>query len=143
MRATRTGVPLLPSSAGNELRGHGQAAQPAFHGLGPSDPGPDYDDGRLVIRARDYVAAIDGHTIAIPVGELALLAELARHAGRVRTREQLLEAVWGGPSAATVRTVDTAIARLRATLQQRIPELAYVHTHVKVGYRFEREPAAH
>ena len=126
---------------GNELRGTDETAQPAFRGLGPSDPAPDYDDGRLVIRARDYVASIDGHTVSIPVGELALLAELARHAGRVRTREQLLDAVWGDPAAATVRSVDTAVARLRSTLQQAMPELSYIHTHIKVGYRFEPEPS--
>jgi DNA-binding response OmpR family regulator len=134
------GAPLLPEPAPGELRGLAQPAHPAFRGLGNEDPCPDYDDGRLAIRPRDYVASIDGHTIAIPVRELALLAELARHSGRVRTREQLLAAVWGDHEVATVRTVDTAIARLRSTLQQAIPAVSYIHTHIKVGYRFEPDP---
>lgn len=143
MRATRIGAPLRPRPAESEAGGFAEAGSSVpFRGLGAAAPSFEYDDGRLAINSGDYVASINGHTLHMPVRELALLVELARNEGRVRTRQQLLEAVWGNPEVATVRAVDTAIARLRSTLQQAISEINYVHTHVKVGYRFEPETSS-
>jgi DNA-binding response OmpR family regulator len=111
-------------------------------GLGPSDAGPDYDDGRLRIRPRDYVASADGVVLHLTPRQLALLAELASEPGRVRTRDELLEAVWESEPGKGTRVVDVAIAHVRARLAEALPDRAYIHTHPRIGYRFAAEPAS-
>jgi DNA-binding response OmpR family regulator len=110
-------------------------------GLGPSDSGPDYDDGRLEVRPRDYVALADGVVLRLTPRQLALLAELAREPNRVRTRDELLEAVWEAEPSDSTRVVDVAIAHLRARLAEALPDRVYIHTHPRIGYRFAPEPA--
>jgi len=107
-------------------------------GLGRDDPAPDFDDGWLRVKPRDYIASARGVVLALPPRQLALLAELARWPGRVRTRDELYSAVWGEGSAAT-RVVDVAVAHLRAALGEVLPERRYIHTHPRMGYRFAGE----
>lgn len=108
-------------------------------GIGEEDPAPDYDDGRLKVAPRAYIAYADGSVIPLPVMQLALLAEFTRYPDRVRTRSELRTAVWGEDDPQALRSVDTAVARLRAILSAAIPDRAYIHTHPKVGYRFSSE----
>jgi two-component system phosphate regulon response regulator PhoB len=62
---------------------------------------------------------------------------LADRRGRVQTRDQLLEDVWGYSSEVTTRTVDTHIKRLR----EKLGEVGnYIQTIRGVGYRFSRNP---
>jgi DNA-binding response OmpR family regulator len=103
-------------------------------------PPPDYDDGRLQIRAADRVVLTDGRHLQLGPSQLGLLVELLRHQRRPRSREQLLAAVWGPGAEAGPRAVDVAIARLRAQLRRRIPGVGYIHTDFRNGYRFAREP---
>jgi DNA-binding winged helix-turn-helix (wHTH) protein len=111
-------------------------------GLGANEPLPDYDDGRLAIRPADYVATADGAILPLKLRELGLLAALANSAGRVVTRGELLERVWeSGDGGITPRAVDACVARLRAALGAALPELSYIHTHARIGYRFGRQPA--
>ena len=65
--------------------------------------------------------------------EFELLALLARMAGRVMSREELLNQVWGYDSFPSTRTVDTHILQLR----QKLPGIA-IETVRGVGYRLER-----
>jgi two-component system, OmpR family, response regulator MtrA len=102
----------------------------------------DFSDGRLEISARDRVVRTDGRHLHLTPTQLGVLVELLRHRGAPRSREQLMTAVWGPGSGAGERAVDVAIARLRAQLRRRIPGIAYIHTDVGFGYRFEPEPAA-
>lgn len=106
-------------------------------GLGENEPAPDYTDGRLVVRPSDFVAVGDGENLELTPLELALLAELTRHPGAVRTRKHLIKAAWrpGPPIAA--RSVDVRVKRLRDKLSERIPDISYIHTHAGIGYRFE------
>jgi DNA-binding response OmpR family regulator len=110
-------------------------------GLGANDPLPAYDDGRLRVRPADYVATADGAVLGLKLRELGLLAALANAKDRVITREELLERVWASDEAITPRAVDACVARLRATLAQALPELRYIHTHARIGYRFAPEAA--
>lgn len=110
-------------------------------GLGPVDPAPDFDDGVLRIKPRDYVALARGNVIRLPLRQLALLAELSRAPGRVRTRADLYAAVWDGEAQSLTRVVDVTVAHLRARLAAAIPDRLYIHTHPRVGYRFNGEPA--
>ena len=103
-------------------------------------PPDDFNDGRLEIRAADRVVLTDGRHLQLTPSQLGLLVELLRHAGRARSREQLMGAVWGPNAEAGPRAVDVAITRLRAQLRRRIPGVAYIHTDFRSGYRFAREP---
>jgi DNA-binding response OmpR family regulator len=79
---------------------------------------------------------VAGQAVALTAKEFDLLAALMRADGRVLSREQLLEAVWGYPHAAEIesRTVDVHVRRLREKLG---PEAGRVVTVKAVGYRFD------
>lgn len=110
-------------------------------GLGGADPAPDFDDGWLQVKPRDYIASANGVVLHLPVRQLALLAELTRSPGSVRTRDELYDAVWDGEQPAVTRVVDVTVAHLRALLAEALPNRAYIHTHPRIGYRFASEPA--
>jgi len=111
-------------------------------GLGAADPAPDFDDGWLQIKPRDYIACARGTVLSLPLRQLALLAELSRSPGRVRTRGELYAAVWEGDASDVTRVVDVTVAHLRARLGEALPDRAYIHTHPRIGYRFAGEAAA-
>ena len=81
-----------------------------------------------------HKAAAAGVGIDLTATEFRLLEHLLRHAGQVRTREQLLDDVWGYHFEGYARTVDTHIRRLRAKLGSAAEVLETVRG---VGYRFK------
>jgi two-component system response regulator MtrA len=98
-----------------------------------------------VIEARDlrvdeaaFRAFKDGDELSLTTMELRLLADLARHAGTVLTREVLLERVWGYDYLGDSRLVDMAVKRLRDKLGEAPEEPPYIATVRGVGYRFEK-----
>jgi DNA-binding response OmpR family regulator len=111
-------------------------------GLGANDPLPPYDDGRLQVKPADYLAIADGAVVGLKLRELGLLAALVNAGDRVVTREELLETVWDGGDEIGPRAVDACVARLRARLKDALPDLCYIHTHARIGYRFSRQAAA-
>jgi DNA-binding response OmpR family regulator len=92
--------------------------------------------GPLEIRPSEHTVLLDGVPLVLTVRELALLSELASHADRVLTREELYQAVWGGDLRASDRSVDVYVSRLRAKLAEVIPDVNFIHTHFGIGYRF-------
>lgn len=72
--------------------------------------------------------------------EFDLLLALARHRGRVLSREQLIEQVWGYDYYGDERIVDVHIGRLRKKLAVAAPAAETISTVRGVGYRFESEP---
>jgi DNA-binding response OmpR family regulator len=77
---------------------------------------------------------VEGRDVVLTRREFDLLADLLRHRGRVRTRERLLEQVWGYDYPGETRTVDVHVRRLRQKLGPEIePRL---ETVVGVGYRW-------
>ena len=108
---------------------------------GPSsnkNPGDDeYSFGDLTLNFEAHQAYINGDEISLTALEFRLLKHLIDRKGRVQTRDQLLEDVWGYSSDVTTRTVDTHIKRLRE-------KLGSVGNHIQtirgVGYRFSRDP---
>ena len=91
--------------------------------------------GELTINFEEHQAYIHGQEISLTALEFKLLKHLIKRKGRVQTRDQLLEDVWGYSSNVTTRTVDTHIKRLRE-------KLGLVGDHIQtirgVGYRFSR-----
>ncbi len=80
----------------------------------------------------------DGVPIDLTRLEFLLLVELARHAGLVLSRDQLLERVWGYDRAGDGRLVDAHVSRLRAKIEELPGEPRYLHTVRGLGYRFVR-----
>jgi DNA-binding response OmpR family regulator len=111
-------------------------------GLGANDPLSDYDDGRLRIRPADYIATADGVILRLKPRELGLLAAMASQPDRIVTREELLARVWDPDDKIASRAVDACVARLRAALAAAMPDVRYVHTHARIGYRFGQERVA-
>ena len=98
----------------------------------------EYSFGELTLNFEAHQAYINGNEIPLTALEFRLLKHLIDRKGRVQTRDQLLEDVWGYSSDVTTRTVDTHIKRLRE-------KLGSVGNHIQtirgVGYRFSRDPA--
>ena len=75
-----------------------------------------------------------GQWLALTRLEFGLLRALLRAPGRIRSRESLLDEVWGSDGDATDRTVDTHVKTLRAKLRAVRPELEPIATHRGMGY---------
>jgi len=89
--------------------------------------------GDLVIDEHTYSARLPGRPLDLTYKEFELLKYLARHPGRVCTRTQLLEHIWGSDFLGGPRTVDVHIRRLRAKLGA--DHEALIATIRNVGYR--------
>ncbi|ANM29961.1 hypothetical protein ABI59_10835 [Acidobacteria bacterium Mor1] len=94
--------------------------------------------GALRIDRPARKALVDGKEAILTRREFDLLVDLVEHRGRVRTRERLLEEVWGYVHAGETRTVDVHIRQLRKKLGP--PASSYIETVVGVGYRFRETP---
>jgi DNA-binding response OmpR family regulator len=90
--------------------------------------------GELVVNEATYSARINGRALDLTFKEFELLKFLAQHPGRVFTRAQLLQEVWGYDYFGGTRTVDVHVRRLRAKLGADNEEL--IGTVRNVGYRF-------
>ena len=103
------------------------------------ESGERYEDGRLAIDFADVRAACDGTNVKLTNKEFQLLSALAKKPGRVVTRPQLLDQVWGYSYYGDARTLDVHIRRLRQKLGLCGD---CIETVVGVGYRFIGCPAA-
>ncbi|MDT7609034.1 MAG: hypothetical protein QOG96_3537, partial [Pseudonocardiales bacterium] len=92
--------------------------------------------GELVIDEATYTARLKGRALELTYKEFELLKYLAQHAGRVFTRAQLLQEVWGYDFFGGTRTVDVHVRRLRAKLGPEHEQL--IGTVRNVGYKFVR-----
>jgi DNA-binding response OmpR family regulator len=77
---------------------------------------------------------VDGVTADMPPRVYDLLVYMMQNQGRILTREQILDHVWGSDAFIYDRAVDGTIKKLRHCLGARS---GYIHTIIKVGYRFE------
>ncbi|WP_457205325.1 winged helix-turn-helix transcriptional regulator [Nocardioides sp. P5_C9_2] len=90
--------------------------------------------GEVVVDDATYTAKVSGRSLDLTYKEFELLKFLAQHPGRVFTRQQLLQEVWGYDYFGGTRTVDVHVRRLRAKLG---PENEhFIGTVRNVGYRF-------
>ncbi len=92
--------------------------------------------GELVIDEGTYTARLRGRPLDLTYKEFELLKYLAQHAGRVFTRAQLLQEVWGYDFFGGTRTVDVHVRRLRAKLGTEYESL--IGTVRNVGYKAVR-----
>jgi DNA-binding response OmpR family regulator len=95
--------------------------------------------GPLEIIPDEHLARVDGHTLTLSLRELRLLTELARHADRIVSREQLFELVWERSMRPGDRSVDVYVRKLRVKLESAMPDWCFIHTHFGFGYRLSAE----
>ena len=91
----------------------------------------------LMINRQEYVATSSGTSVQLTAKEMDLLWHMASHPGRVFSREQLLESIWGYEYFGDTRTVDTHIKRIRQKLGVKDDSLWDIKTVWGVGYKFE------
>ena len=97
------------------------------------------DRGDLHIDMAKRTTELNGEPVQLTYVEFEILSVLARHPGRVYTRDMLLDRIWGDSAYRDQRTIDVHIRHLREKLEQdpRVPE--YLLTVRGVGYRFKDE----
>ncbi|WP_017478872.1 response regulator [Pseudomonas sp. PAMC 26793] len=92
---------------------------------------------RLLIDETQYRASLDGVALDLTPLELRLLSTFARSAGRVFSRDQLLDKIYSDHRVVTDRTVDSHIRNLRRKLEQACPGETPIESLYGVGYRFQ------
>lgn len=92
---------------------------------------------QLTIDRQEYVVVALGQTVQLTNKEMELLWHMASHPGRVFSREQLLESIWGYEYFGDTRTVDTHIKRVRQKLGVQADTPWDIKTIWGVGYKFE------
>jgi two-component system response regulator RegX3 len=84
-----------------------------------------------------HVVAVDGEHVSLPLKEFDLLEYLMRNAGRVLTRGQLIDRVWGADYVGDTKTLDVHVKRLRAKLEPDPANPKYLVTVRGLGYKLE------
>ncbi len=93
--------------------------------------------GDLEIDSSAMTLAVRGKLVTTTATEFRLLEYLARHPGRVFTRDQLLDAVWSDTAFVTPRSVDVYVRRLREKIERDPENPRHLRTVRGAGYRFE------
>ncbi|WP_460772222.1 response regulator [Microbacterium sp. GXF7504] len=93
--------------------------------------------GRVALDVDRHTVAVDGREIAMPLKEFELLEFLMRNAGRVLTRGQLIDRVWGADYFGDTKTLDVHIKRIRSRIERTPKEPEMLVTVRGLGYRFE------
>ncbi len=91
----------------------------------------------LLIDPRNVQAYVNGASIELTPTEFRLLYALALDAGRVLTRDELLQKIWGRRQTRRDRTVDVFVRKLRDKLEALEPAHTFIQTRYGVGYKFE------
>ena len=104
----------------------------------PQIPAPEVIQfAELEIDVSSMTVRVEGRTVLTTVREFRLLEYLARHRGRVFTRDQLLDAVWKESAFVTPRSIDVYVRRLREKIESDPRHPRYLKTLRGIGYRFE------
>lgn len=96
-----------------------------------------FSAGRVAMDVDRHVVSVDGTEIAMPLREFELLEYLMRNAGRVLTRGQLIDRVWGSDYFGDTKTLDVHIKRIRSRIELVPAEPEMLLTVRGLGYRFE------
>jgi DNA-binding response OmpR family regulator len=94
----------------------------------------------LRIDPREVQAYVDGENAQLTPTEFRLLYQLALDQGRVTTRDELLQKLWGRRESHRDRTVDVFVRRLRDKIDKKASRHTFIQTRYGVGYRLEAVP---
>jgi two-component system response regulator RegX3 len=106
---------------------------------GDAEPEPDgvLEAGPVRMDVERHVVAVGGEQVALPLKEFDLLEYLMRNVGRVLTRHQLIDRVWGSDYVGDTKTLDVHVKRLRAKLEPDPANPKYLLTVRGLGYKLE------
>lgn len=85
-----------------------------------------------------HMITVNGLPVSLPLKEFELLEFLMRNAGRVLTRMQLIDRVWGSDYVGDTKTLDVHIKRLRAKIEKDPANPEFIQTVRGMGYKMER-----
>ena len=108
-------------------------------GTQPAVSGEVLSAGDLIIDPARHKVTLQGDPVPLTAKEFDLLLQFARHPGRVYTRTQLLDAVWGYSHEGYEHTVNSHINRLRGKIEPDPKAARYILTVWGVGYKFTDE----
>ncbi len=94
----------------------------------------------LRLDPRNVQAYVDGASAELTPTEFRLIYALAVDEGRVLTRDELLQRVWGRRASHRDRTVDVFVRKLREKIDRQAPRHTFIHTRYGVGYKLEALP---
>ncbi|MFD2117434.1 response regulator YycF [Paenibacillus yanchengensis] len=116
------------------LRRQQKSQEKASHDAGDAEEQQGLKLFNLFIDTDMYVVYKDGEPLDLTHREFELVYYMARHSGKVMTREHLLQAVWGFEYFGDVRTVDVTIRRLREKIEDDPSRPEYIMTRRGLGY---------
>lgn len=93
--------------------------------------------GGVRIDVERHVVSVRGEEMSMPLKEFELLGILVRNSGRVMTRGQLIDRIWGEDYVGDTKTLDVHVKRLRAKVEQNPSEPRLLTTVRGLGYKFE------
>nr|MDT0660329.1 response regulator transcription factor [Micromonospora sp. DSM 115978] len=103
-----------------------------------AEPGtPTLSAGPVRMDIERHVVTVDGAAVQLPLKEFELLELLLRNAGRVLTRGQLIDRVWGADYVGDTKTLDVHVKRLRSKVEPEPSAPRYIVTVRGLGYKFE------
>lgn len=98
---------------------------------------PTIEAGSVRIDIERHVVSVRGEHVTMPLKEFDLLEFLVRNSGRVLTRNQLIDRVWGADYVGDTKTLDVHIKRLRAKIEVDPSNPVHIHTVRGLGYKFD------
>ena len=104
-----------------------------------SETPPEIRFGDLRLVARDFRCWVDGQEVALRPKEFSLLARLASEPGRLFSRLELAEEIWGYSHLGDTRTIDTHVKNLRRKVED-VSTYLFIETVRGLGYRFRLRP---
>jgi two-component system response regulator RegX3 len=93
--------------------------------------------GPVQIDVERHQVKINNTSVSLPLKEFELLEYLIRNSGRVLTRAQLIDRVWGSDYFGDTKTLDVHVKRLRAKIEKDPANPVYIQTIRGLGYKFE------
>jgi two-component system response regulator RegX3 len=84
-----------------------------------------------------HIVTVGGHEVRLPLKEFELLEMFLRNPGRVLTRGQLIDRVWGSDYVGDTKTLDVHVKRLRAKLEDNPAEPTLLTTVRGLGYKLD------
>jgi two-component system response regulator RegX3 len=112
------------------LRRHG--------GTAPADDGTALEAGPVRMDVDRHLVTVAGEAVQLPLKEFDLLELLLRNVGRVLTRGQLIDRVWGSDYVGDTKTLDVHVKRLRAKIEPDPASPKHLLTVRGLGYKLER-----
>lgn len=95
------------------------------------------ESGPVRMDVERHTVAVNGEPVSMPLKEFELLEMLLRNAGRVMTRMQLIDRVWGSDYVGDTKTLDVHVKRLRAKIEPDPGTPQFIVTVRGLGYKFE------